>query len=550
MIEGLNFISDLLRLYKHKESVYLQDPREPASLDFVTAIQELYVNIFEYQVRLICFLARKWSKLGAYQTMQLGHWKLMLKQVKDSDEKCHKYCVALNEEKVRLLYNDDSSCMEQSIDIRRDIFDMFEASRTQRQKECRDDEETAVLKRGLLESLASDYKSDKNSIPVKVPDTCKWFIEDERFLNWRSHKRLSVLWVSAGPGCGKSVLSRALIDEERVSNNVMTSSVCYFFFKDGQERRTRGTHALSAILHQLFKNTNLISHALPSYQENGKTLRDNISELWDVLLKSAKDPEAGQIICILDALDECEEKTRNILINNLIGFASQKGLHEQSSFSLKFLVTSRPYDNIEEQFQSLSDTSTYLRFDGDEKSQQIGQEINLVIDVEVKNITSGFSDEDRQLISDSLKMKNNRTYLWLYLNIDIIKSSRSKYRKTSSIKELLSDLPSKVSDAYGRILAKSPDKRLARTLLQIIVAATRPLSLVEANIALALAQQGCCMSHQALDLWPLQNFKSLVQNICGLFVSIHGGKLSLIHQTAREYLIQDTGLIDIDPNEW
>ena len=550
MVEGLNVIADLLRLYKHKESVYLQDPDEPAHPDLVTAIQELYVNIFEYEVRLICFLARKWSKLGAYQTIQLSHWKSMLKQVKDSDEKCNKYCVAVNEEKARLLYNHESSCMEQAIDIRTRVFDIFEASRTQRQNECRDDEETASLKRGLLESLASDYKSDKNSIPAKVPGTCEWFLEDDRFINWRSNKRSGLLWVSAGPGCGKSVLSRALIDEKKVSNNVMTSSVCYFFFQDGQERRTRGTHALSAIIHQLFKNTNLVSHALSSYKDNGKTLRDNISELWDILLKSAKDPEAGEIICILDALDECEEKTRSILINNLISFASPKGLREQSPFSLKFLVTSRPYDDIEEQFQSLSGTSTYLRFDGDEKSQQIGQEINLVIDAEIQNITSGFSGEDRQLISDSLKMKNNRTYLWLYLNIDIIKSSRSKYRKTSSIKELLSNLPSKVSDAYERILAKSPDKKLARTLLQIIVAATRPLSLMEANIALTLAQQGWCTSHKTLDLWSLQNFRSLVQNICGFFVSIHDEKLSLIHQTAREYLIQNTGSSNIHPNEW
>jgi len=40
------------------------------------------------------------------------------------------------------------------------------------------------------------------------------------------HSRL--LWVSAGPGCGKSVLSRSLIDERRVCTNAMASTVCYF----------------------------------------------------------------------------------------------------------------------------------------------------------------------------------------------------------------------------------------------------------------------------------------------------------------------------------
>ncbi len=91
----------------------------------------------------------------------------------------------------------------------------------------------------------------------------------------------------------------------------MTSTVCYFFFKDGQEQRTHGTNALSALLHQLFKKTALITHALLSYRNYGKKLRDTFSELWDILVKSASDAEAGQIVCVLDALDECEENSRH-----------------------------------------------------------------------------------------------------------------------------------------------------------------------------------------------------------------------------------------------
>lgn len=250
-------------------------------------------------------------------------------------------------------------------------------------------------------------------------------------------------------------------------------------------------------------------------------------------------------------MDECEENARNELIAKLIGFASPKNVNKRSSFSLKFLVTSRPYDTIEQRFKSLSGTSTYLRFDGDEKSQKISQEINLVIDAEIPNITEGFSDESRELISHRLKTMNNRTYLWLHLTIDIIKNSRSKYGKASSINTLLSDLPTKVSDAYERILDKSSDKDCAQALLQIIVAATRPLGLAEANIALALAcHRGYCDSPETIDSWPPQDFKSTVQNICGLFVSVHDEKLSLIHQTAREFLIERKESSGIHPSEW
>lgn len=30
-------------------------------------------------------------------------------------------------------------------------------------------------------------------------------------------------------------------------------------------------------------------------------------ELWDILLESTADPEAGEIICVLHALDECKK---------------------------------------------------------------------------------------------------------------------------------------------------------------------------------------------------------------------------------------------------
>ncbi len=160
-------------------------------------------------------------------------------------------------------------------------------------------------------------------------------------------------------------------------------------------------------------------------------------------------------------------------------------------------------------------------------------------------IAKGFSPEHCKRISDYLKEMDNRNYLWLFLTFDIITGSRSKYSKMSSIYSLLSSLPSKVSDAYEEILSRSSDEVTARVLLQLIVAATRPLSLQEVNIALTLATQKVrCTSYEALgqDLWLQQGFKSIVQNMCGLFVSIHDGKVSLIYQTAREFLVRKTKL--------
>ena len=342
-----------------------------------------------------------------------------------------------------------------------------------------------------------------------------------------------------------------MIDERKVCTNRAPSTVCYFFFKDGQEQRTRGDNALSALLHQLFENTTLIAHAIPNFSRYGEKLREEFTELWEILVKTAADPEAGDIICVLDALDECEEKARNQLIDELVQFFSLEKSCQNPSLNFKFLVTSRPYDDLELKFEKLSGVSTYMRFDGDKKSQRIGQEINLVIDAKIPHITGGFDHEERKHICNRLKAMENRTYLWLFLTIDIIEKSPSNFRRKSDIESLLSNLPANISDAYDRILKRSTDEAKARVLLALIVIAERPLSLKEANMALAIAtRERSCRSQGDLELWPVESFGNTVQNWCGLFINVHDERLSLIHQTAREFLIKTSESAASPSRKW
>lgn len=268
----------------------------------------------------------------------------------------------------------------------------------------------------------------------------------------------------------------------------MTSCAYYFFFKDGHEQRTHGYNALSAILHQLFENTELITNALPSYEVYGETLRHTFTELWNILISSAEDSSACEIVCVLDALDECQNDARNHLIQNLAGFLSQMKARQKPMCKLKFLITSRPFQDLEQVFQPLQGIDTFYHINGDEKSQRIGQEINLDIDSKVRPIEKDFSGDDCKRISP-LKATADRMCLWLSLAMDLIAGSWSKLRKVSSIDSLLSDLPSKIFNVYKKILKRSSDKAQTRILLQLIMAAKRPLSLEKVNIALALATQ-------------------------------------------------------------
>ena len=133
-----------------------------------------------------------------------------------------------------------------------------------------------------------------------------------------------------------------------------------------------------------------------------------------------------------------------------------------------------------------------------------------------------------------------RTYLWLYLILNIIEESPEEFGRRCDIEKFLSRLPSQVADAYERILSRSKTPSWTKILLRIMLAAARPLTLDEANFALTLAIQEEEPESYAVvkaNIWPRDKFRSIVTNLCGLFISVYDSKLSFIHQTAREFLL-------------
>ncbi|KAF7176013.1 hypothetical protein CNMCM7691_001188 [Aspergillus felis] len=330
----------------------------------------------------------------------------------------------LKAEEIRQNRDSQLREMRESRTILDEIQMVLEAESKQTRRNYEDQKE-----QDLLQDFAADYKDYKDFNPARVQGTCEWFFKDDRFCKWRDSNTSGLLWVSAGPGCGKSVLSRALVDERRLSTNISTSTVCYFFFKDGDEHRI-----------------GLIGHALPSHKNYGKSLAQNFSELWQILMDSANSLDTGEIVCVLDALDECSKDGRKQLINKLKEFYYRPSRTTNPLSKLKFLITSRPYDDLEESFKGVSDTTVYLRFDGDEKSAQISKEVNLVIDAKVDEIARDFKEAlQKQWFISYTELKSN--------------------------------------------------------------------------------------------LWSPKVFKSIMRNLCGLFISVYDSKLSFIHQTAREFLI-------------
>ena len=100
---------------------------------------------------------------------------------------------------------------------------------------------------------------------------------------------------------------------------------------------------------------------------------------------------------------------------------------------------------------------------------------------------------------------------------------------------VMDNTPNTVYEAYETMLDRGEDHDQARKLLQIILVARRPLTVQEMNIALNVEEEH--KSYADVELDPEDTFPSIVRNLCGLFISIVDSKVYIIHQTAREFLI-------------
>jgi hypothetical protein len=236
------------------------------------------------------------------------------------------------------------------------------------------------------------------------------------FHNWSQSNAASLLWVSADPGCGKSVLAKYLADEVLLPSSTTTTTMCYFFFKEDFEDQKSAVTALCSILHQIFDQdpASFSTEVLQMLEDKGNKLLTSFIDLWDVLLSTAVTYKRGKdIVCILDGLDECEAPGRNQLIETISKFYLDPATRD---LPIKFLLTSRPYLDIKAGFQELEskDPTIHLSGENEEEVKKISLEISLVVKNRIERMPRLVRAE-RAVLEEELAQIPNRTYLWVHL---------------------------------------------------------------------------------------------------------------------------------------
>jgi hypothetical protein len=257
-------------------------------------------NIIEFQARTTCFLERNPVESAIRNAFKLDEWDKLLSAIKDAESDVRGYAEREGWREIQAIF---PKFDELRTGVKNDLKELLaqqlvnaeEKQSAMRQQKDTDDFLQLLFEKGCL------YKDSKDRNRERVIGTCDWFTDNDEFKKWHlssESQGSSLLYVTADPGCGKSVLSRYLIEEILPDDSRI---VCYFFFKDDFEKQKSSLNALCSLLHQLFvSNRSLLTdNIIEKYKDQGAKFVESFADMWSTFIGVASQRDT---VCVYRCL--------------------------------------------------------------------------------------------------------------------------------------------------------------------------------------------------------------------------------------------------------
>ena len=378
-----------------------------------------------------------------------------------------------------------------------------------------------------LDDLA-DIRRNKGKI---VSGTCEWLLVQPKYVSWHVDNGMQILRLTGGPGIGKTMLSSFLVKElEERAAKTPKMVLAYYFCDNKDEKRNTDTAIIRGLLLQLLRQIpSFFRHVKLVYDQHKDAMFNNFETLWRIFSKVLQDTDGSDIYILIDALDECQDKSSKKL---LWAFADLLAFDKEKKTKLKLLITSRPDPEVDAEDIS-SKYGSQLRIDSAQINADLEKYINMKVEElsKVKKYTPGLS----QLVKTTLIKKAGGTFLWVsFILKDLEATNRLKL-----VSEKLQRLPLDLNEVYDRILGQidEENKTFAKLTLSWIVGARRPLRIQELKMALNLApdSSGGGQLPSAEDLALLEDADSICRPL--LYRDPKTETVNLYHQSVKDYLL-------------
>ena len=364
---------------------------------------------------------------------------------------------------------------------------------------------------------------------ARAEGSCQWIDKHEDFQDWRDPPedlsqdeepsdsiQLSIFWIYANPGTGKTFLAAHIIDELARFG----LECAYYFFRFGNNISQSLADFLRSVAYQMAHSNATIREKLVALVEGGSTFdKDDARTIWNKVFQKGIFQESIHTpqYWVIDAIDECNKYQEF--------FTMLKGL--RLGFPLRIFITSRKMSDMQKLHRSLETTATVVC--REVVPRDVMSDIEGYVHDRAANLPSAKIAENEGVASVLLR-RANACFLWVRLVLDELETVYSD----ESILQVLEKVPEGMVPYYERTLRvmseNKREKHIAQCVLLWVVASLRSLTITELSEALEL-DIGC----------KLNSASNAVAGLCGQLISVdeQSGLVEPVHATVREFLLSD-----------
>ena len=371
---------------------------------------------------------------------------------------------------------------------------------------------------GIRETAEEELKTHRSKA---LDGTCGWIALKETFVEWVERldtpQKPRVFWLVGLPAMGKTMLASYVADYLSVRG--VGGDCQYHYFSSGHQNKRTIAYCLRSIISQLaHTNEDFRKKLITFHEENGVSLdsqEQNFGFIWEkifegIIFKMLAKP----LFWILDAVDEANDPST--LVTSIMRI--------QSHTPIKVFFTSRPMKIPSASNTFGSPITTFLLTENDTVD-----DIRAYAHDVVNEFLPDDAQEVRRTIIDEILAKAAGSFLWVRLALETL---QDHWHTQDDISKALNEVPTGMEQLYKRMIERietqsTRNKMMAKRILTWAACCWRPLSIAELRVALEPEFTG------------FVRLQDTIVQLCGNFISVDNGKLSLIHDTARHFLLND-----------
>ncbi|KAI4248357.1 MAG: hypothetical protein LQ352_005928 [Teloschistes flavicans] len=371
----------------------------------------------------------------------------------------------------------------------------------------------------------ANIRYQSRNLACREPGTCEWLRDNENFRKWLDGTKTSpVVWLSAAPGMGKSVLCAHTV--ELIKTMKPESAVAVHYYRFDEQYTALETYRVIAeqLFDQWWDKTQDVPDNLHAQIQSSGSDPDKIKGFIKLLLE-----HHATTYILLDGIDEeCDQQSKWTDALEVIEFF--EGLADSRPASVRLWCSSQDRLCVRNKMQNYPTIGMTEESTAKDIAKFLAKALPML---DVDEVDPGTEN----VILQDLQDKAQGNFLWAHL---MVQSLEQADNLDDIIRRVQEGLPLELDRYYERIVQSInvEHRTLACKIFSLVVFAKRPLLLQELSEAV-----GMTFTRQESNLDSSKEpFKRRLKALCAPLIDVSDDEqetvCTLSHSTVQSFLLK------------